>query len=129
MAIDSAPADSSPEAGKAAPAITSPAPPSWPWRRVALFLAGAVQLITISARLEPDGTVLAARGLWDVAKAGPPGEEIELRVFGNSQYYGRFMMGPKPGSRPSLQARLVAVTLADQAGRALAAGTPASSNR
>jgi Domain of unknown function (DUF4118) len=80
-------------------------------------------------RLEPDGTVLAARGRWDVAKAGPPGEEIELRVFGNSQYYGRFMMGPKPGSRPSLQARLVAVTLADQAGRALAAGTPASSNR
>ncbi len=78
-------------------------------------------------RLEPDGTVLAARGRWDVAKAGLPGEEIELRVFGNSQYYGRFMMGPKPGSRPSLQARLVAVTLAGQAGRALAAGTAASS--
>ena len=26
-----------------------PAPPSWPWRRAALFLAGAAQLITISA--------------------------------------------------------------------------------
>jgi hypothetical protein len=54
MAIDSAPADSSPEAGKATPAITSPAPPSWPWRRVALFLAGAVQLITISALVSAD---------------------------------------------------------------------------
>jgi hypothetical protein len=30
------------------------------------------------------------------------------------------MMAPKPESRPSLQARLVAVTLADQAGRAFA---------
>jgi Domain of unknown function (DUF4118) len=80
-------------------------------------------------RLEPDGTVLAGRGRWDVETVGLPAEEIELRVFGNGQYYGRFMMRPKPGSRPSLQARLVAVTLADQAGRALAAGTPASSGR
>jgi hypothetical protein len=28
------------------------------------------------------------------------------------------MMSPRPGAKPSLQARLVAVTLADQAGRA-----------
>lgn len=35
--------------GPAAPAIVSAAPPSWPWRRAALFLAGAAQLITISA--------------------------------------------------------------------------------
>lgn len=80
-------------------------------------------------RLEPDGTVVAGRGRWDVETAGLPGEEIELRTFGNGQYYGRFMMTPKPGSRPSLQARLVAVTLADQAGRALAAGTPTASSR
>lgn len=33
--------------------------------------------------------------------------------------YDRFMLQPKQGSRPSRQARLVAVTLADQAGRAL----------
>jgi Domain of unknown function (DUF4118) len=74
-------------------------------------------------RLEPDGTVLAGRGRWDVETAGLP-EEIELRVFGGGQYYGRFMMRPKPGSRPCLQARLVAVTLAGQAGRALAAAVP-----
>jgi hypothetical protein len=80
-------------------------------------------------RLEPDGTVLAARGRWDVEKSGLPAEEIELRVVGGGRYFGRFMMRPKPGSRPSLQARLVAVTLADQVGRALAAGTPASSGR
>ena len=80
-------------------------------------------------RLEPDGTVAAARGRLDVEQAGLPGAEIELRVFGNGQYYGRFMMRATPGSRPSLQARLVAVTLADQAGRALAAGTAIASSR
>jgi hypothetical protein len=32
------------------------------------------------------------------------------------------MLKAKQGSKPSLQARLVAVALADQAGRALAAG-------
>jgi hypothetical protein len=80
-------------------------------------------------RLQPDGAVLAGLSRWDVETVGLPAGEIELRVFGGGQYYGRFMMTPKPGSRPSLQARLVAVTLADQAGRALAAGTPASSGR
>jgi hypothetical protein len=78
-------------------------------------------------RLEPDGTMTAGRGRWVVETAGLPGPEIELRVFGNRQYYGRFMMRATLGSRPSLQARLVAVTLAEQAGRALAAGAPASS--
>jgi hypothetical protein len=44
----------------AASALTSsveravPAPPSWPWRRGALILAGAAQLITISALVTPD---------------------------------------------------------------------------
>jgi hypothetical protein len=54
MTIDSAPADTSPEACRATPAVVSPAPPSWPWRRAALFLAGAAQLITISALVGAD---------------------------------------------------------------------------
>jgi hypothetical protein len=48
MTIDSTPADSSPEASG------SSAPPSWPWRRAALLLAGAAQLITISALVGAD---------------------------------------------------------------------------
>jgi len=36
------------------PAAVVPAPPSWPWRRAALFLAGAAQLITISALVGVD---------------------------------------------------------------------------
>ena len=54
MSIDSAPAGGSSEATPAAPTAVSPAPPSWPWRRAALFLAGAAQLITISALVGAD---------------------------------------------------------------------------
>ncbi len=73
-------------------------------------------------RLEQDGTVRSSNIRVNVEEFGLPAEEVELRVFGNGQYYGRFMLKPKPGSKPSLQARLVAVTLADQTGRALGAG-------
>jgi hypothetical protein len=76
-------------------------------------------------RLEPDGTIVTGHARWDVEQRGLPAEEIELRTFGGGQYFGRFMLKPKPGARPSLQARLVAVTLADQAGRALAASQAA----
>jgi hypothetical protein len=76
-------------------------------------------------RLEHDGTVMTRNGRWDADLNGLPAEELELRTFGNGQYYGRFMMTPKAGAKPSVQARLVAVTLADLAGRAL--GTTGSS--
>jgi hypothetical protein len=72
-------------------------------------------------RLQQDGTVMTRNGRWDVDLNGLPAEEVELRTFGNGQYYGRFMMTPNAGAKPSLQARLVAVTLADTAGRALGA--------
>jgi hypothetical protein len=72
-------------------------------------------------RLEPDGTVMVGHSRWDVELSGLPAEEIELRTFGNGHYYGRFMLNARPGSRPSLQARLVAVTLAGQVGQAFGA--------
>jgi hypothetical protein len=49
MTIKSAPADGSPKAGPSTATVVSPASPSWPWRRAALLLAGAAQLITVSA--------------------------------------------------------------------------------
>ena len=80
-------------------------------------------------RLEPDGSIRTSHGRWDAEASGLPTGETELRVFSNGQYLGRFMLTPKPGSRPSLQARLVAVTLADLAGRAVGAATYARSGR
>jgi hypothetical protein len=54
MATDT-PADVAPRpaTGSLPPAVV-PAPPSWPWRGAALFLAGAAQLITISALVGVD---------------------------------------------------------------------------
>jgi K+-sensing histidine kinase KdpD len=75
-------------------------------------------------RLERDGTVLTRYGHWPVDESGLPEQEMELRAFGNGQYRGRFMMTPRQGAKPPLQARLVAVTLADLAGEAIGAATP-----
>ena len=56
MTTQDAPADTAPALRAASPAAPEPvpAPPSWPWRRGALLLAGAAQLITISALLSAD---------------------------------------------------------------------------
>jgi hypothetical protein len=51
-----------------------------------------------------------------------------LRVSGNGQCYGRLMLKPRPGSKPSLQARLVAVSLAAHA-RALCSSAEPSYSR
>jgi hypothetical protein len=56
MTTPTAPADTTPAANVPASPAVSPgsAPPSWPWRRGALILAGAAQLITISALVTSD---------------------------------------------------------------------------
>jgi hypothetical protein len=60
MTTQNAPADTSIAPRTPTPAGPPvPAPPSWPWRRGALILAGAAQLITISA-LVPNDLPLAA---------------------------------------------------------------------
>jgi hypothetical protein len=78
-------------------------------------------------RLEPDGSIADGQSSWDVEQAGLP-PELELRVFGNGQYHGRFLMRPAPGARPTAQARLVAVALAEQVGHSYStAGVSAAS--
>jgi hypothetical protein len=79
-------------------------------------------------RLEADGSIAGGDSAWDVEEAGLPAE-LELRMFGNGQYFGRFLMGPVPGARPSLQARLVAVALAEQVGHAYSAARVPGSAR
>ncbi|WP_406313314.1 DUF4118 domain-containing protein [Streptosporangium sp. NBC_01639] len=74
-------------------------------------------LIGHPPRLEQDGSVSWGHRRWDVDHLGLPDTEVELRTFGNGRFYSRFMLEPTPDRIPPLQARLVAVTLADQAGR------------
>jgi hypothetical protein len=56
MTTQNAPADISPAPSTATPSAPRAVdtPPSWPWRRGAMLLAGAAQLITISALLSAD---------------------------------------------------------------------------
>ena len=54
MTIQNVPAGISSAPDTAEAGGPRPAPPSWPWRRSALLLAGAAQLITISALLGED---------------------------------------------------------------------------
>lgn len=69
--------------------------------------------------------MVRGRTHWDVDRLGLPQEGVELRTFGNGHFHGRFILEPTPGTIPPLQARLVAVTLADQVGAALdTAGLP-----
>jgi hypothetical protein len=79
-------------------------------------------LIGHPPRLEHDGTLAGGRGRWDIDKHGLPDEEIELRASAGGRFYGRFLLRPASESVPSLQARLVAVTLADQVGAAFDTG-------
>jgi hypothetical protein len=123
-------------------AVLLPFRASWSNTKVALLLVVVVVGVAVAGNRAAGGLAAVWAALWfdffftvpsyrftirsraDVTTAvlllltGLPGQEIELRTFGNGQYYGRFMLQARPGSRPSLQARLVAVTLAGQAGQA-----------
>jgi K+-sensing histidine kinase KdpD len=88
--------------------------------RECLFQAG-VAGIGSPARLEQDGRVTVARQSWDADRDGlPPSIRTELLAEARGFLQGRFLMTPLPGARPTLEQRLVAVALADQAGAALA---------
>jgi K+-sensing histidine kinase KdpD len=88
----------------AAAAILLPLRSSWPNTNVALLLV--VVVVAVAAA----GNRLAGA----------------IAAVGAAVWFD-FMLTPAPGSRPSLQARLVASTLAGHAGRALAAATPSRS--
>lgn len=74
------------------------------------------------ARLQHDGRLVPA-GASDVERDGLPGD-TELLVENHGILQGRLLMSPQPGSRATLEQRLVAVAFADQVGAALAAIRP-----
>jgi K+-sensing histidine kinase KdpD len=74
------------------------------------------------ARIRPDGQV-EAPGQPDVLPVEHDGlpATTELLVENHGVLQGRFLMTAEPGSRPTLEQRLVAVAFADQVGAALVA--------
>ena len=58
-------------------------------------------------RLQHDGTLTWGETLWDVDNEGlPSNQETELLVSAGGRFWGRFLMTPAPGSRPTLTQRL-----------------------
>jgi hypothetical protein len=73
-------------------------------------------------RIERDGSVVWRHRTVDVDRHGLPLERpTELLVESGGQFHGRFLLSPRPGSRPGRSERLVALALADQVGAGLAA--------
>lgn len=69
-------------------------------------------------QLTRDGSITHG-GIRHRAQGGElPDEEVELRVGSGRRFYGRYMLRPTPHRPVPVQARLVAVTLADQTGAA-----------
>jgi K+-sensing histidine kinase KdpD len=73
------------------------------------------------ARLQSNGDVTIAGRPVNVQDGGlPAASGVELLVESGGRLQGRFLMQPDPAARPSREQLLVAVSLADQAGAALA---------
>ena len=75
------------------------------------------------ARLRHDGQLTPAGPSRELEGDGLLAD-TELLVENHGILQGRFLMSPQPGSRPTLEQRLVAVAFADQVGAALGAGRP-----
>jgi hypothetical protein len=81
MTTQNAPADTAPATSTARLASPAPvpAPPSWAWRRGALILAGAAQLITISALVTSDYPLAAT--WWSLLLAIAPAPVAAAAAF------------------------------------------------
>jgi len=69
---------SAPTLPAASPSSSVGAPPSWPWRLAALILAGAAQLITISALVGADPLAVT---WWSLLLAIAPAPVIAAAAF------------------------------------------------
>ena len=121
MSIDSAPLEGSPAVSSVAPTVVSAAPASWPWRRAALFLAGAAQLITISALVGADPIPVTWSSLL---LAVAPVTVAAAAAFAPAPVN---LLAAASGIAVLAVGIVVQVARADRAGRALAAAARAAS--
>lgn len=70
-------------------------------------------------RLCPDGTLAWGQAVWNLAEHGFPDAPLELPARHGGRVLGRFVLTTTPGLAPGIEARRVAVVLADLAGATL----------
>lgn len=75
---------------------------------------------TEMARIDPDGTVMQGQLIWPADTIGIPGPTAEVRAQWRGRTLGRFVLVPTPGAPVPREARIVATSLVDLVGAALA---------
>jgi hypothetical protein len=81
----------------------------------------------VAARVRPDGEVRVGDVVWNTGDLGLPHRGVDLPVRAGGEVVGHFVLVPEPGVPVGRDALLVAVSLADQVGAAVAAsGHPSS---
>ncbi len=74
-----------------------------------------------TARVTPNGDVTVGNETWSTEDIGLPTRSVDLPVRSGGWLLGHFLLTPTPGKPVSHERLLVAVTIADQVGAALAA--------
>jgi hypothetical protein len=74
-----------------------------------------------TARVTPSGDVTVGNEIWSTEDLGLPTRSVDLPVRSGGWLLGHFLLTPTPGRPVSHERLLVAVTIADQVGAALAA--------
>lgn len=72
------------------------------------------------ARIQHSGEVVLGILRWGTQRSGLPGREVELLVQHRGRVYGRFAMVPTPGLPVPVERLVVAASVADQVGTAVA---------
>jgi len=74
-----------------------------------------------TARVTPSGDVTVGNEVWSTEDIGLPTRSVDLPVRSGGWLLGHFLLTPTPGRPVTHERLLVAVTIADQVGAALAA--------
>ena len=82
----------------------------------------------VAARITADGILLVGSETWPTADLGLPTKQVDLPVRGNGEVLGHFLLTPTPGHGVPAHRLVVAVSMADLLGAALATdhGVPTS---
>jgi K+-sensing histidine kinase KdpD len=74
----------------------------------------------VAARITAEGTLVMGHEIWPTEDLGLPTKQVDLPVRGNGEVLGHFLLTPTPGLGVPAHRLIVAVSMADLLGAALA---------